>query len=111
MRQALAINQTRRTVDRQITTPATVGGWDTESAISDMPIENAIAQDNFFSDPGRVRLRGGHTEYATGMDATVESLMDYASGSATKFLAASGTEIHDISSSGSVGAALYSSLT
>ena len=111
MRRALAINARKQTVDKQWTTPATVDGWDTESSIADMPIKNAIVLDNFFPDPGRVRLRNGHTEHASGMDAAVESLIDYASGSTTKLLAASGTEIHDVSSSGAVGAALQSGLT
>jgi hypothetical protein len=111
MRQALAFNARRVSVAQQWTTPATYGGWDTESGIAEMPITNAIALDNFFPDPGKVRLRNGHTEHATGMDARVESLMDYASGTATKLLAASGAEIHDISSSGAVGAALQSGLT
>lgn len=111
MRAILAPNVRRVTVDRQLTTPATVGGWDTESDIADMPIENAIALDNFFPDPGRVRLRNGHTEYATGLGATVESIMDYASGSAAKMLGAAGTHIYDISSTGAAGAALYSTLT
>lgn len=111
MRQALAINQRRVRIGKTKTTPAPFGGWDTESPVSDMPIENAITLDNFWPEPSRVRLRSGHTEHATGMDATVESLMEYSSGTSVKFLAASGTEIHDISSSGAVGAALHSTLT
>lgn len=111
MRQALAPNVRRQNVDRETTTPATVGGWDTESSIADMPIQNAISQDNFFSNPGRVRLRNGHTEYASGLGDPVEAIIDYSSGTATKLLGAADDSIYDISSSGAVGAALASSFT
>jgi hypothetical protein len=111
MRRALSKNARQQTVDNEWTTPATVGGWDTQSSVADMPIKNAIVLDNFFPDEAQVSLRKGHTEHATGMDDAVESLIDYASGSTTKLLAASGTELHDVSSAGAVGAALTSSLT
>lgn len=111
MRRAIAPNIRRQTVDRQMTTPATVGGWDTESSIADMPIKNAVTLDNFFPDESRVSLRKGHTEHATGLGARVESVMDYASGTAVKLLGAAGSNIYDISSAGAVGAALHSTLT
>lgn len=92
--------------------PAPVGGWDTENALADMPVENAIALDNWFPETDRVRLRRGSASFATGMSGAVETIMDYtALSGVSKAFAAAGGNIYDASASGAVGAAAVSGLS
>ena len=92
-------------------TPAPVGGWNARDALDGMKPEDAIILDNWFPQTDRISLRQGHESYATGLGSgSVESLVPYASGTTTKFLACANDSIYDISSSGS-GTSLASSLT
>lgn len=94
------------------TLPAPFGGWDTKSAITNMPPENAVVLDNWVPSTEGVVLRTGYDSWATGLPAAVESLMEYnsTSGISTLF-AASGANIYNVTAQGAVGAAVQSSLT
>ena len=80
--------------------PAPVGGWNVRDALANMPEDHASILDNWFPQEGRVDSRPGYSEYATGLGGNVETLAEYISGSARKFLAAANGKIWDISSSG-----------
>lgn len=89
-----------------------VGGWDTESALADMPPENAIVLDNWFPDTDDVQLRRGFAEHATGMTGEVGSLMEYIPTTGTgELFAGNGTSIFDVSSAGAVGAAVVTGMS
>jgi hypothetical protein len=92
--------------------PPPVGGWDTRNALADMPPENAVILDNWFPGTDLCTVRPGYTSHATGLGATVETVMAYTplTGTAELFGAASGN-IYDVSSSGAVGAAVVSGMT
>lgn len=80
--------------------PAPVRGWDAKSSLAQMKPDAAIVLDNWFPEASQVQVRRGFESYATGMTGDVESLMDYASGSAQKLLAAANGALWDVSSSG-----------
>ena len=89
-----------------------VGGWDTESALSDMPEENAIVLDNWFPDTDDVQMRRGFTEHATGMTGEVGSLLEFIPTTGTgELFAANGTSIFDVSAAGAVGAAVVTGMS
>ena len=100
-----------KTPSKSISLPAPVGGWDTENALADMPIENAVILDNWFPGTDKVTLRRGHTEWASGMTGNVDTLLEYSppSGSAKLFAVNSG-DVYDITSTGAVGSAVVSGL-
>lgn len=100
-------------VMRQVTSGLTsvtapVGGWDLTSPVSAMRADRALVLDNLFPSPQEVSLRKGFSSHATGLGATVYSLIHYASGSATKRFAATNAGIYDITAGGAVGAAAIS---
>lgn len=90
--------------------PAPTLGWNARDGVAAMEQGFAPLLDNFFPDRGEVRLRGGSADWATGLGATVETLMTYAAGSAETMFAAAGGKIFDVSAAGAVGAAAVSGL-
>jgi len=90
---------------------APIGGLNTRDAVDLMPQTDAIRLDNFFPGSTDVSLRKGFTNHVTGFSAAVHSLLTYHSPTANKLFAASGTAIYDVTSSGSLGSAVVSSLT
>lgn len=82
------------------------GGWDTLSALSDMPEENAVVLDNWFPNATDVTVRRGWRVKATGLPGAVETLMTYAPplGDSKQF-AAAGDGIYDVTAPGAVGPA------
>jgi hypothetical protein len=97
---------------RPKTIPAPVGGWDTRAAIAEMPEKNAVIMDNWFPGTDRVTLRRGSANHVTGMSGNVETLFEYAplTGSGSLF-AANGGNIYDVTSAGTVGAAVATGKT
>lgn len=82
--------------------PAPVGGWDTESAVSDMASDRAVIMDNWFPSTDEVVLRPGHAEHATCANGEpVETIIPYrAPSGAPKIFSAADSVIYDTSSSG-----------
>lgn len=66
----------------------------------------ALSLDNWFCTPTTVDTRGGTSNWATGFSGQVETVMHYNSATAAKLFAACVGSIFDISSSGSIGAAV-----
>ena len=84
--------------------PPPVGGWDTESSLTDMPPENAVILDNFFPSTDRVTVRPGYTAHATGLGATVESLLPYTpEDGAGELFGVAGGSIFDVTGAGAAG--------
>jgi hypothetical protein len=101
-------SQTART--QSVSSP--VGGWNAIDPISAMPPTDAVILDNFFCTPYDVMVRQGHTNYATGMPTTVDTLAVYAqAGAVQKMFAWSGTAVYDASNLGAVGAPVVSGLS
>lgn len=94
------------------TIPAPIGGWNARDSIADMPESDAILMENWFPTPSDVMLRKGWEDHVTGIGDQVESLMPYSSRTGTNTLfGAAGTSIYDVTSAGTVGAAVVSGLS
>lgn len=80
---------------------APVGGWNTRDALDVMRPEDAVTLENWFPDEGKVVLRGGYAQHATGVGSgDVETVAEFHSGSTRKLIAAGGGSIYDATSSG-----------
>lgn len=101
-----------RPVAQQFSIPAPTGGWNARDSIANMGKLDAVILTNFFPLTTDVMVRQGYSQYCTGLGGQAESLMVYASGSATKLFVA--TDVGNIKAvvSGTVTAtASVSSLT
>lgn len=97
---------------RTVSVPAPVKGWNARDALAAMNPLHAVTLDNWFPDDDECRLRRGFTPWATGIGASVESLIEYNTlGGVNAMFAATATAIYDVSASGAVGAAVQSGLT
>ena len=94
------------------TLPAPVEGWDTREALADMPEKRAVILDNWFPVTDKLTIRPGYSSWATGLGASVETLIEYTPTTGTGVLfGCAGSNIYDVSSSGAVGAAVQTGLT
>src|SRR6185503_4569276 len=60
------------------TVPASTGGWDKISNITNMKADRAIVLDNFIPRPNYLEIRRGWQEYATGIGSgPVETILVY----------------------------------
>lgn len=92
--------------------PAPTGGWNTESPLSDMPLNDALILDNWIPRPGYVEIRRGFVGHSIGAPAAVESMLVYrGTPTGDKLFAASNGGIYDVTVGGSFGAAAYSGCT
>lgn len=92
------------------TIPAPVGGWNARDALPNMEPTDAIILDNWLPTTAGIVLRPGYTTHATGLGASVETLMTHSAPSGTNTMfGAAGTAIYDVTSAGAVGAAAVSS--
>lgn len=91
--------------------PAPVGGWNARDSLANMDPLDAVQLENMFPTVSSVVLRGGYTEWATGLGAQVQTLMAYASGTTQKMFAIAGTSVFDVTATGPVGAAVVTGLS
>ena len=92
--------------------PAPVGGWNARDSFANMDPTDAITLENWFPTVSGVTLRGGSTNWATGLTDQVQTLMAYSAGATSKFFAVtSGGKIFDVTSQGAVGAPVVSGLS
>jgi hypothetical protein len=80
--------------------PAPIGGWNARDSVAEMNPLDAVVLNNFYPTPSQIQLRKGYTEYATGITGQVDTLMQYSGGSTSKFFAAAGSVIYDVSTTG-----------
>lgn len=105
----LANMASKKRVSSQTTLQAPTGGLNAKDALADMPEQDAIIMDNYFPTPSSVESRGGSLSHVTGITGAVETLASYNNGIIKKLFCAAGTAIYDVTSSGTVGAAVVSS--
>lgn len=92
--------------------PAPVGGWNARDSYANMDPLDAIQLTNYFPTVSSVNLRGGYSNWATGLGAQVQSLMAYDAGATSKmFGITSAGNIYDVTTAGAVGAAAVSGLS
>ena len=91
--------------------PAPIGGWNVRDSIANMDVLDAVQLTNLFPTVNNVVLRGGYTQYSTGITGQVQTLMSYSSGATDKLFAIAGTSIYDCTAGGAVGAAVKTGLS
>ena len=91
--------------------PAPVGGWNARDSIADMDEKDAVILENFFPSTTSVNLRGGYSQYATGLGAQVETVISYSGAATNKLFGIAGGSVYDATAGGAVGAAVLTSLT
>lgn len=113
MRKALQGRRPRGVARGDVETiPAPIGGWNARDALTAMKATDARTLENWLVDAGKIRVRPGYVNWATGIGARVDTLMEWAPDSGLpKLFAAAPTAIYDVTGSGAVGAPSMSSLT
>lgn len=93
----------RRSIPRSSTqpVPAPVTGWNTRDALDAMEPTDAVILDNWFPTTGKVTVRPGYSEFASGMSGNVDTLAEYEATTNHKLIAASDGELWDITAGGS----------
>lgn len=101
----------RQQVAQIKTVPAPVGGVNARDALAAMPETDMIYGDNVFCQPSYVQVREGTESWATGLGASVDTIMAYNGFVIRKLFGISGTSIFDITVQGAVGAASVTGLS
>jgi len=84
---------------RTMSTPPPVGGWNARDALANMKPTDAIKLRNWFPRQSDVIGRPGFSSFcATGESGTVQQLIPYEAGGATKLLAAVSGKFFDVTS-------------
>jgi hypothetical protein len=110
MRRALRQNRARAQTAVARSIPAPIGGWDTESALADMPPQNAVILENWIPRGSYCQMRRGFVEQCTGTPAAVETLIAWhGPQSGDKLFAASGAYLFDVTAAGALPSAAYAS--
>jgi hypothetical protein len=113
VRKAVADQLSRTQVSRTVSIPAPVGGWDAQSAIAAMPVQNAVILDNIIPRPGYVELRNGSFAQVSSVGSGgIQGLMTWSGAGADKLLAATPTSIYDVTTQGGLSpVAIYAAAT
>ena len=104
----------QRAAARVASIPAPVGGWNERDSIANMEPLDAVTLINFFPTVSNCVLRGGSTDWATGMSGQVQSLMVYSAGATNKMFAAVGApdlKFYDVTAGGTAVATSVTSLS
>lgn len=91
--------------------PAPVGGLNDKDSIANMPATDALILDNVFCSTTSIGSRNGSSNWVTGITGWVETLATYSTVSTRKLFAAAGSKVYDVTSAGTVGAAVVTGLT
>lgn len=97
----------RRQVAQTTSIPAPIGGLNARDSIAAMPPTDAVGMVNWFPTPTNITVRGGASNYATGISGWVETVMAYNAYAIAdnRLFAASGGSIYNVTGGGTVGAA------
>ena len=100
----------QRPVAQTASLPSPVGGWNARDSLADMGPADAVILENWFPSTSEVILRRGHTRYATGFPAHVETVMSYNGTIDGKLFGISAGSVFDATNGGAIGAAVVSGL-
>jgi hypothetical protein len=105
--------QPRRQNARTVTVTAPTGGWNARDPLAEMKPTDAVILDNWFCTPTELRTRKGYSEWATGLDGDVTTLIDYDAPSGTEklFATTSTGKLYDVTSQGAVGSPIITGLS
>jgi hypothetical protein len=64
--------------------PAPVGGWNARDSLANMDPMDAVTLQNWWPNVSNVELRGGYTQFATGLPGQVQTIMVYNGGNTSE---------------------------
>ena len=111
VRQPLLDNRRFTQTSTVFSLPAPTGGWNARDNLAAMPALDAEKMINFFPEVDGVNLRGGDTEFATGLSGEVETLVEYQGLSSNDLIAASDGNVYDITAGGAIGGTIGTGFT
>lgn len=103
--QPLRANNPKQRVSQVVNLPSPTAGWYVGDNQATPPPKTALILDNAFPQYDYVRLRGGSQQWASGLPSSVQSLMTWTNGLASKMFAFSGNNIYDVSQGYAYGGA------
>lgn len=92
------------------TLPAPTGGWNARDNLAAMPPLDAIRMINYFPEVDGVTLRKGDVLFATGLSGEVEWLFEHVGLTSNDLLAASDSNVYDITAGGAIGGTIGTGL-
>jgi hypothetical protein len=101
----------KQRISRTFSVPSPTKGWNTLDSIAQMDSKYAVILQNFMPTSSSVNLRKGSQLWATGMNGRVETVASWNGANVSKLFAAVDGKIYDVTSSGTVGAAVVSGLS
>lgn len=109
---ARAKSPQKGTIAEAASIPACTKGWYVGANLAEAPPGTAYVLQNAFPQLNYVRMRRGTNVWASGMPSSVvPSLLPFNNGSSSKLFAVCNNAFYDVSSTGSVGAALVTGLS
>jgi hypothetical protein len=93
----MAIPQRRNAVTASV--PAPLGGWNARDSLAEMNPMDAVEMVNFFPTPTDILMRKGYSQHSTGITGEVQTLMNYATGSAQSLFAVANNVIYNATTS------------
>jgi hypothetical protein len=105
--------QPRRQNARTVTVTAPTGGWNARDPLAEMKPTDAVIIDNWFCTPTELKVRKGYSDWATGLNGNVTSIIDYDSASGTEqlFACTDTGKIYDVTTAGAVGSPVITGLS
>jgi hypothetical protein len=85
-------------------------GWDLTAFGKETGVDAAFELQNYVPEVGKVTLRQGSEDHVTGITGPVGTLMEYTFGAVSQLFAANAGNIYNVTSAGSVGAAVVTGL-
>ena len=93
----MAFPQRRNAVTASV--PAPLGGWNARDSLAEMNPMDAVEMVNFFPTPTDILMRKGYSQHSTGITGEVQTLMNYATGSAQSLFAVANNVIYNATTS------------
>lgn len=93
----MALPQRRNAVTASV--PAPLGGWNARDSLAEMNPMDAVEMVNFFPTPTDILMRKGYSQHSTGITGEVQTLMNYATGSAQSLFAVANNVIYNTTTS------------
>jgi len=98
IRQAIRTKGRMRQVSKVETVPAPIGGWNARDSLANMEPSDAVTLENWFPTTTDCVIRGGQTDYATGIVGDVKTLAVHTAMDGTEQLfAVTDTDCYDAS--------------
>lgn len=101
----------RQQVSKMTSLQAPCDGLNAVDSIANMKETEAPTMENWFPTPATVDIRNGSLDHVTGFSDPVETIAAYTTGTTSKAFAVAGGSVFDVTTAGTVGAAVVTGLS